>query len=199
MGYAGYDDYGYGGGGYYEVPGPGGYLDARTYLDGPGTHAYLQQGQYSSYAYEGQNGSVFEQNTTTFSGGYEQSTSYTYSNTSYIYTHSADFSYHNPPLYLTTGGFGYTTHQPTGYYGPYGSPYGLGRISSYDVIDIETHTDGAYSTTSFQDATEVVFEGGYYRDGYSAHSGAYLNGHQIPGSVTSDSGSSYGYFASYAS
>ncbi len=199
MGYAGYDDYGYGGGGYYALPLPGGDLDARTYLDGPGTHAYLQQGRYSSYAYEGQNGSIFEQNTTTSSGGYEQSTYYLYTSESYRYSHSADFSYSNPPLYLTTGGFGYTTQQPTGYYGPYGSPYGPGRISTYNVIDIEIHTNGAYSTSGFQDASEINFEGGYYRNGYSAHSGTYLNGHLVPGTATSYSGSSYGYFTSYSS
>jgi hypothetical protein len=196
MGY-GYDDYGYGGR-YYSVPGPGGHLDARTYLDGPGTHAYLQQGQYSSYAYEGQNGSIFEQNTTTFKGGYEQSTSYDYSNASYRYGHIADFSYHNPPLYHITGIYGYSSYQAGGSYGSYVGSYGPGEVTSYNVSDIETHTDGAYSTVSFQNASETTLADGYYHTGYSSRSGEYLNGHQVPGSVTSDSTTSYGYLNSYA-
>lgn len=190
-----------GSGGYYSVPGPGGYLDARAYLDGPGTRAYLQDGPNSSYAYEGQNGSVFEVNTTTFKGGFEQSASYEYANSSYRYAHNAYDTYYNPPVYRTTGGFGYTTTPPApsydGYYAPYGQSYGVGLTSHYSATDVEVRYDGSYKTISSQSLSETDFADGTYRAASSTSSGTYEDGVRVPGSTTHYSATSYGYLGSY--
>ncbi len=191
-----YEYYGYGyGGGYYQLPPPGGYLDARNYLDGPGTHAYLQSGNYSSYAYEGQNGSIFEQNTTTNAGGYRQSTSYAYTSSTYHYGHYSDNNSYNPPLYRQTGYDEFTTERPNGYYGSYGSPYGDGIFREYNASDIETHTNGSYVQQSSQSVTEVDEVGGYYKTAYHSSNVGEEDGMRIPGSYTNYSASSYGYLS----
>ena len=49
-------------------------------------------------------------------------------------------------LYHITGIYGYSSYQAGGSYGSYVGSYGPGEVASYNVSDIETHTDGAYGT-----------------------------------------------------
>ena len=93
----GYNSYGYGGGYGYAMYLPGGGLDARQGLQGPGTSAYYQQGPYSSYASESDRGGIIEQNTTIGSRDTTTTTSYDYGNSSYRHSHYESHTYYNVP------------------------------------------------------------------------------------------------------
>ena len=176
----GYNSYGYGGGYGYAMYLPGGDLDARQGLQGPGTSAYYQQGPYSSYASESDRGGVFEQNTTVGNRDTTTTTSYDYGNSSYRYSHYESHTYYNAP----------------GHYGrAYGEAYPVTETYS-DSTGIKTY-DGAYAHAYRSSTTFYGYSDGTYTQQFTTLSLDYVDGTIVPGSNIGTESSVTGYLGGY--
>lgn len=183
-GYASYDEgagYGsatssYGYAGYL----PGGGLDARQGLDGPGTSAYYQQGPYSSYASESDRGGIFEQNTTVGLRDTTVSTSYDDRNASYRYSSYERHTYYNAP---------------ESYGRAYGGSYPV--TETYRISTGLATYDGAYAHEYRTSTTFYGYSDGTYTQQFTTLSLDYVNGVLVPGSNVGTESSVTGYLGAY--
>ena len=176
----GYNSYGYGGGYGYAMYLPGGDLDARQGLQGPGTTAHYQQGPYSSYASESDRGGIFEQNTTVGSRDTTTTTSYDYGNSSYRYSHYESHTYYNAP----------------DHYGrAYGENYPVTETYR-DSTGIKTY-DGAYTHAYRSSTTFYGYSDGTYTQQFTTLSLDYVDGTIVPGSNIGTESSVTGYLGGY--
>ena len=180
---------------YYSVPPPGGYLDAASYLDGPGTHAYLADTSrygthYTSYASESDRGGIYRRGTTTYSQGtVTTSATYDYSGGGYAYHRSVNTFTPSQPM-PAGDGFGY-----------YAAGYDIpNHLETYRYSSFQTETDqvGAYrqfeeqifSLTSYTDGSSVSY--------YSERSQELTSdGHTVPGTISSYGVSGFNYGDGY--
>lgn len=181
-GYATYDDEsGYGSASYgYVSYVPGGGLDARQGLDGPGTSAYEQQGPYSSYASESDRGGIFEQNITIGSRDTSVATSYDYHNASYRCS-----SYETHTYY----------HTPDHYGRAYGGSYPV--TETYRISTGLKTYDGAYAHEYRTSTTFYGYSDGTYTQQFTTLSADYVDGVRVPDSTVGSASSVTGYLGGY--
>ena len=186
----GYASYG-AGYGYYEIS-LGGYNTARGALTGPGSSAYGQQGDITSYAHENYNGGIFVQTTLTRGNTYQVATSYSYAAGYYYY--GSDY-----------GASGTSAYSDPNSYSSYASALGN---SQEGLLDYSSSSSSHVASDSYDRRTSTGFSlqnyaGGSYNTSYHSFSGLFTYaGDPVPGSSSSySSTTSYdaatGYVTAY--
>ncbi len=191
----GYGSYGssYGGYGYYSSF-LGAYNTARGELTGPGSSAYEQDGNTTSYASENDNGGVFEQTTFVSGSRYEVATSYIYASGYYYY--GADGGA------VGTGPFSNNDSYSSYSFASGNSTDGL---LEYTFSSSEHSAYGGYDQRTTLNFAERNFADESYYSTTTSRSGLFTyDGQQISGSQTSyyamtSYDASTGYLSSYHS
>ena len=189
----GYVSYGsaYGGYGYYSTF-LGSYNTARGELTGPGSSAFEQDGNTTSYASENYNGGVFEQTTFVSGSHYEVATSYIYASGYYYY--GSDYGA------VGTGAF-FNNNSYSSY--SVASGNGIDGLLDYSFSSSQHSAYGGYdqrTTLSFSD--QNFADGSYYTSTTSRTGSFTYEGQLVPGTSSSYSAMTHydgstGYMTSY--